>query len=601
MTSILEFFTFNKTFLSGAIDMVVIKHPDGSLKATPLRVRFGQFKILKAKEKNVQVFVNDKHIDLPMRLSEHGEVYVIHEVKRRERNMSEDFSSSPSEASPLSSPKNSKISMKMDDKIDEVKKIKFNLEVGANNIRETVVNEMSFSIVNTPSTNNIILREEDGGNMNIDNIINTNASSPIPNTNNTNNTTASTNNENSFIFEPPLPKMNLELSNCWDIISKNKKDKNFNFNEHFNKNKISQEVFNKDPWKVINNSNLAIKYENHIYTWKVIAPLILSQLTYNSELPEDVLHSLTQQQNGFLMWKTIQRDAFKIDIEKYEKDPSVKSTPEIKKKKYRKSYSLSTSQLEMMELHPGKNTIKFIVTSSYQGKQELTSDIYLWNYDDKILVSDLDGTVTRSDVIGQIFAFWGKDWSHKRIVKLYNDIEQNGYKILYLTARTMCQHTQTKNYLYSITQDGQQMPSGPILMSPDGLVSSLKREVIDRTPESFKIECLTMVINLFPIDIFPFYCGIGNKKTDAVAYESVGISKHKIYIINERGEISTSNTNYKLTYEQMDEIVNELFPYVNDRGYNSLFFDQRTLTYFEPDRTKLVDDDIEKELKMLLK
>ena len=51
----------------------------------------------------------------------------------------------------------------------------------------------------------------------------------------------------------------------------------------------------------------------------------------------------------------------------------------------------------------------------------------------------------------------------------------------------------------------------------------------------------------------------------------------------------------------MDEIVNELFPYVNDRGYNSLFFDQKTLTYFEPDRTKLVDDDIEKELKMLLK
>ena len=43
---------------------------------------------------------------------------------------------------------------------------------------------------------------------------------------------------------------------------------------------MTQEEFNKDPWKVINNSNLAIKYENHIYTWKVIAPLILSQLFY---------------------------------------------------------------------------------------------------------------------------------------------------------------------------------------------------------------------------------------------------------------------------------------------------------------------------------
>ena len=86
-----------------------------------------------------------------------------------------------------------------------------------------------------------------------------------------------------------------------------------------------------------------------------------------------------------------------------------------------------------------------------------------------------------------------------------------------------------------------------------------------------------------------------------MAYESVGISKYKIYIINERGEISTSNTSYKLTYEQMDEIVNELFPFVNDNGLNSLFFDNKTLRYFEPDSKKIINEDFEKELKMLLK
>ena len=597
--------------------MIVIRHPDGSLKSSPLRVRFGQFKILKAKEKNVQIIVNDKIIELPMRLSEHGEVYVIHESRRRERDMSEDFTSSPSEGSPMSSPRNTKIEKK-----DE--RIKFNLEEVTN---ESISNFNNVSTINNickgekvtlSNELNFTIFAKKGGKetnvdkdcINIDNLMNTSSNSNTNNTNsspvfsnNNNVTSTSTNaNENSFIFEPPLPKLNLELSNCWDLISKNKKEKTFNFNETFNKNKISQEEFNKDPWKVINNSNLAIKYENHIYTWKVIAPLILSQLAYNSELPEDVLHTLTQQQNGFLMWKTIQRDAFKIDIERYdEKPPAVESPPVIKPKKYRKSYTFSSAQLESMELKPGRNKIAFIVTSSYQGKQELSSDIYLWDYSDKILVSDFDGTVTRSDVIGQFFAFWGRDWSHKRIVKLYNDISNKGYKILYLTARTMCYHTQTKNYLYSITQDKLQMPNGPILMNPEGLVSSLKREVIDRTPENFKIECLTMVMNLFPCDIFPFYCGIGNKKTDALAYESVGISKYKIYIINERGEISTSNTSYKLTYEQMDEIVNELFPFVNDNGFNSLFFDNKTLRYFEPDSKKIINEDFEKELKMLLK
>jgi phosphatidate phosphatase LPIN len=47
---------------------------------------------------------------------------------------------------------------------------------------------------------------------------------------------------------------------------------------------------------------------------------------------------------------------------------------------------------------------------------------------------------------------FGKDWSHKGVVKLYNDIFDNGYKILYLTARALCQSDQTKNYLNKLQQ-----------------------------------------------------------------------------------------------------------------------------------------------------
>jgi phosphatidate phosphatase LPIN len=116
-----------------------------------------------------------------------------------------------------------------------------------------------------------------------------------------------------------------------------------------------------------------------------------------------------------------------------------------------------------------------------------------------------------------------------------------------------------------------------MLMSPDGLVSSFKREVIDRTPQSFKIECLTQVLNLFPEDSHPFYAGIGNKRTDAIAYESVGISKSKIFIINEKGEIGQYNHLYKSSYMQMDELVNEMFPMAT--GSNTYYC---SLNYFKP-------------------
>lgn len=117
-------------------------------------------------------------------------------------------------------------------------------------------------------------------------------------------------------------------------------------------------------------------------------------------------------------------------------------------------------------------------------------------------------------------------------------------------------------------------------MSPDGLVSSFKREVIDRTPQSFKIECLTQILNLFPPDAKPFFAGFGNKLTDAISYESVGINKSKIFIINEKGEISQYNNYYRTSYVQINDMFLEMFPPVNG---NNTFYGY--LNYFKPSHT----------------
>lgn len=101
----------------------------------------------------------------------------------------------------------------------------------------------------------------------------------------------------------------------------------------------------------------------------------------------------------------------------------------------------------------------------------------------KILVSDVDGTVTKSDMLGHVMPRLGRDWSHVGICKLYTAIKANGYELLYLTSRPIGFADVTREYIQGIRQDLKiSMPDGPIIMSPDRLVRSFKREVIYRKP-----------------------------------------------------------------------------------------------------------------------
>ncbi len=61
--------------------------------------------------------------------------------------------------------------------------------------------------------------------------------------------------------------------------------------------------------------------------------------------------------------------------------------------------------------------------------------------------------------------------------------------------------------------DNKRLPMGPVILSPDGLITSFKREVIDRRPQEFKIASLTEIKNLFGNDASPFYSGFGNRST----------------------------------------------------------------------------------------
>ncbi|OEH79406.1 putative lipin [Cyclospora cayetanensis] len=224
------------------------------------------------------------------------------------------------------------------------------------------------------------------------------------------------------------------------------------------------------------------------------------------------------------------------------------------------------NSLESLDLKPGANSVCFTVRSSLQGEKSVCGTIYLWSTDIKIVVSDVDGTITRSDVLGQLMPIVGRDWSHTGVAELFTKIKRSGYLILYLTARAIGQADATRDYLFGLTQkERDKLPDGPLILSPDRLFPSFRREVIDRKPYIFKIAALRDIRSLFPANRNPFYAGFGNRESDHRAYIHVGIPEAKIFIIDTAGVIHhISNSTYARTYETMSEIAEHMFPPVKN-------------------------------------
>ncbi|KAF5192060.1 Phosphatidate phosphatase pah2 [Thalictrum thalictroides] len=244
-------------------------------------------------------------------------------------------------------------------------------------------------------------------------------------------------------------------------------------------------------------------------------------------------------------------------------DATPNKSPQILKEDARKkvkSIVPTTEQLAALNLKEGRNVITFTFSTAMLGKQQVDARIYLWKWNTRIVISDVDGTITRSDVLGQFMPLVGKDWSHIGVAHLFSAIKENGYQLLFLSARAISQAHLTRQFLYNLKQDGKALPDGPVVISPDGLFPSLFREVIRRAPHEFKIACLQDIRALFPPDRSPFYAGFGNRITDEISYLKLGIPKGKIFIINAKGEVAVNRRFDRKSYTSLHALVDGMFP-----------------------------------------
>lgn len=230
-------------------------------------------------------------------------------------------------------------------------------------------------------------------------------------------------------------------------------------------------------------------------------------------------------------------------------------------KSYAKTLRLTSDQLKMLNLNSGANDISFSVN---QGRAVCNAKVFYWQHNVPIVISDIDGTITKSDALGHVLAMIGRDWTHPGVGKLFTDIASNGYNIMYLTARSVGQADSTRYYLQGIQQNGFKLPDGPVILSPERTMAALRREVIMRKPEVFKMACLRDIKILYgELEETPFYAGFGNRITDALSYRSVGVPSSRIFTINSIGDVHMELlelAGYKSSYVHIADLVDHFFP-----------------------------------------
>uniref|UniRef100_A0A672FIC9 phosphatidate phosphatase n=1 Tax=Salarias fasciatus TaxID=181472 RepID=A0A672FIC9_SALFA len=366
--------------------------------------------------------------------------------------------------------------------------------------------------------------------------------------------------------------------------------------EQFLEKSVSYQQFSENP-SIIDDPNLVVKIGNKYYNWNTAAPVMLAMQVYQKPLPqasvENIMKEKMPKKGGrwWFSWRSRNSDyksvSAQIDVisipmatETRMKDESSSSDEDHRSSSlqvsgscqseplmssgnvcYKKTLRLTSEQLASLQLKEGPNDVVFSVTTQYQGTCRCHGTIYLWSWDDKIIISDIDGTITRSDTLGHILPTLGKDWTHQGIARLYHRVSLNGYKFMYCSARAIGMADMTRGYLHWVNERGTMLPMGPVLLSPSSLFSALHREVIEKKPEKFKIECLTDIKNLFYPNTEPFYAAFGNRATDVYSYKEVGIPLNRIFTVNPKGELTQEHAKTNVSsFGHLCEMVDHVFP-----------------------------------------
>uniref|UniRef100_A0A672RGW3 phosphatidate phosphatase n=2 Tax=Sinocyclocheilus grahami TaxID=75366 RepID=A0A672RGW3_SINGR len=671
----------NPATLSGCIDVIVVRQPDGTLQCSPFHVRFGKMGVLRSREKVVDIEINGEPVSLHMKLGENGEAFFVKETESDEEMVPSHLATSPiiSEGSalmqaqvgkgmsrlsesgngtsiqtlgPMQSPGDSSVmkkrrkrrrksqvdSMKREDNRDfSEDEDMFAIDMSSDDDTEatgsrseqTVDMEKVFNLINIIThdfcvilnlydykskriwlpfkTSNATLHQfldkrsrhlgSDG--VYLDDITElepevaalyfpkSDGATSVrgeadPRSANQSPQSVGSSGMDSGVdsFSDQLGDLpHIAISLCGGL------SENREITKEFEERAISYQEFADNP-SIIDDPNLVVKIGTKYYNWTTAAPIVLAMQVFQKPLPKATVENIMKEKmpkkggRWWFSWRGRNNSSKSVCFSPQHWRPLLQEDSSFVLRRtskhliFHRACKVNQSQTMLwkptlqacssqasLHLKDGPNDVVFSVTTQYQGTCRCEGTIYLWTWDDKIVISDIDGTITRSDTLGHILPTLGKDWTHQGIARLYHRVSQNGYKFMYCSARAIGMADMTRGYLHWVNERGTMLPMGPVLLSPSSLFSAFHREVIEKKPEKFKIECLTDIKNLFYPNTEPFYAAFGNRATDVYSYKEVGVPLNRIFTVNPKGELIQEHAKTNISsYERLCEVVDHVFP-----------------------------------------
>ena len=102
----------------------------------------------------------------------------------------------------------------------------------------------------------------------------------------------------------------------------------------------------------------------------------------------------------------------------------------------------------MSNFFQGRNLARYFVPTL---NIEIKFNIFLYGQSERLVITDIDGTITTSDTKGFIYAQLGIEVEHRGIVRLLHTLNDRGYTIIYLTARSIGLDHMTRKYLFEVS------------------------------------------------------------------------------------------------------------------------------------------------------
>ncbi|KAI1657728.1 LNS2-domain-containing protein [Daldinia decipiens] len=589
--------SINPATLSGAIDVIVVQHEDGTLCCSPFHVRFGKFSLLRPYEKKVEFRVNGVKQNYAMKLGEGGEAFFVFETNDNiPQSLQTSPLSSPASSPPLE-PDRSYSSNELQEpdflqldgdsrtallrpkptvltRPDIIEPLASSPELGSGRPVSrgwsTTPNHPSYSEELLPASAQVTHEQDDsnGDLHEADSAISQRSRSPPPVAPREAIRRAMT--LSKELSAVNIPSRVTETGDLMLDMTGYKASEEDAIKAEILARKILSEELQGDYdigalFGMDEEGNLWI-YSSEDAKEAAMKKTVAS-LRPSPTLAIDAASDPGYQSDDSTMstqgpsHRRSESDVGQSFIQTPPTTPGSSLSAGNPNRNYAKTLRLTSDQLKALNLKPGENSMSFTVN-----RATCQAYMFLWQHDTPVVISDIDGTITKSDALGHVLNMIGRDWTHTGVAKLYSDIVENGYNIMYLTSRSVGQADTTRAYLYGITQDGYRLPKGPTILSPDRTMAALRREIYLRKPHVFKMATLRDIRSLYGPDNHCFYAGFGNRLTDQISYRTVDVPRNRIFTINSNAEVSLdllSLNKLKLSYVNMTEVVNHYFPPVS--------------------------------------